>query len=427
MRDITKTKIAYKSIPIIILTVLLVCFSIFNTSLVMSKIVSAAVVVVSFYNTIKVRKNWLLLIIFSFIFYCNYSICIADYLWPIENDYLTSLRFDDSAIVSINILLVFNLALTLFVELSGNNKKIEKSLYFDSPSNSVIVFGAILVLVFIFIFGFSRPNIAGQRGNPSAYFEYSLIIFIVAFYYAGTKFENLVLVFLAIMYILTNVIYGVRITALQLVFCLFLIFLSYKVSLYKILPYVLVMILVFYSIGIFRANFDFSIEGFKKTIDVMLNRKFVSDTAYSSFFTSQTFVKVADDMSFFERLPVSMKSILLNIFGGSLIEGGNLAEYTRTYYMHYYGGILPFFGWFYAKWIGVLAFAIYVIFLLNIIVNNYEKSGFRACAAIYIVSSVPRWYLYSPLQLIRGLLLFILVYAICNMFDRTYKKKELKV
>lgn len=44
------------------------------------------------------------------------------------------------------------------------------------------------MLALILVFGFSRPDaVGGDRGSPSAMYEYSMIFFLLGFYFAGDR------------------------------------------------------------------------------------------------------------------------------------------------------------------------------------------------------------------------------------------------
>ena len=113
------------------------------------------------------------------------------------------------------------------------------------------------------------------------------------------------------------------------------------------------------------------------------------------------------------------------LIGGGKIPNSNLATFTHKYYLHYYGGVLPIFAHFYLGYLGVILLAMYLSILLNkFILGKCERkfSGIRKCIGIYITSTVPRWYLYSPTSITRGILIFVVVYMACYLFDSNLAK-----
>ena len=114
---------------------------------------------------------------------------------------------------------------------------------------------------------------------------------------------------------------------------------------------------------------------------------------------------------------------ILYIFLGSKIVDSNLAVYTRQYYVHYYGGVLPLYMYFYLGILGIMFIVLYLKFWIKKMNESSKKvSHLQRCLCIYISACVPRWYLYSPSSLFRGVLIFIFVYKMVELLDMILKK-----
>lgn len=389
---------------------------VFNNSLYTARMIAFFILCLNLILLFKARKNWETFIIFGFIFWFNYSICISNLLFPI-NDYFTGWRKDTTVMVpSMNIILVFIVGVFVLIQ---PMKKQNICFFEKKRSNKIITCGIILILVLILVFGFSRTSAVGARGDSTALYEYSIILFIISFYYTKTVAEKNILSIILVLFVIQDLVYGGRITALQLLICWFLIFWADKMSIKKVLPFVVVMILLFSGIGAYRANFKFNIDSIKIILNSLYKQKLTLDTAYSAFYTSGTFIKVENLISMFDRLKLCIRFVL-SLFLGGIVADSNLAAYTRQFYSHYYGGVLPFFGHFYIGYFGVVAIAAYVAALINMFIlkgTNAKKKGMYKCLGIYITSTVPRWYLYSPSSIIRGVLIFCVIYYICYTFD----------
>lgn len=399
-----------------------------NNTINTSKIVAIVVLMISCVNLIRGYRNWYTFIIFGFILWCNYSICIANLLNPIQ-DFFTGWRENVDVIVpAMNILLIFTSTVAVLSGKENGEELYKKPFWKGNPHNAVSVYGTAGVLLLIMVFGFSRPEQSGVRGSSSSIYEYSLILFILAYYYTHTKIEKIILTILLVGYVMQDLLYGGRATALQLIICWFLIFMSHKVQQKRMLPFVVLAIIIFSGIGALRANFVFNISAIKDTLQNIFSQKFTLDTAYSAFYTSGTFLKVETIVSVKDRIGLFIAFLLSMIFGGSKIENSNLGAYTHDYYMHYYGGVLPYYAHFYLGIIGVILIGIYVSFLIrNTCCNNKSmvNDGLIKCIRIYIVSSVPRWYLYSPSSLIRGMVIIVVIYYAYFLFDQVIKRKSI--
>ncbi|MFU0799096.1 MAG: hypothetical protein ACFWUE_00305 [Xylanivirga thermophila] len=402
------------------------CMISFEMNNIQIKATAIMILVLSIYNVLICIGNWYLTIIFSCIAYCNYSIIMVNYLSRIYNTLFTSLADELVAKIGINILLLFILVLTVLLPNKINKKSFHKNpIIYKKNRNNFIVLGICLILILILIFGFGRSDVRGERGSPTQIYEYSIIFFILGFYFCGnTKFNISMLTIILALYALQNFIYGGRVTGLQLIVCWFIMVRSYKTNIYKALPWILILFVFMSLIGIFRANFNLSIDCLKNTVKELMQKKFSLDTAYSAYHTSLTFIKAEFISSNAVRLKMFKKFLLSMILGGSRVENSSLAEFTRKYFVHYNGGILPFFSHYYLGWFGVVFSAVIVSLYCRLINKlDFNTNGLKKCISVFLVCHVFRWYLYSPSGLIRGVGLVIITYYVAYFFDLITKQK----
>jgi hypothetical protein len=79
--------------------------------------------------------------------------------------------------------------------------------------------------------------------------------------------------------------------------------------------------------------------------------------------------------------------------------------------------------------IGVFVSAVLVAFYLNKVIGlGVDSSGYMKCLAVWIVSTNFRWYLYTPLPLLRGVLFLTIAYFsfayLHYMSGRIFVRKE---
>lgn len=382
------------------------------------------ILILSLYFLILTRNNIYLFICGFFIAYSNYSILITHYIAPVYNSYFLSLHYDESNITGINIILVFMILIDLFLPLSIKSTH-KKNNFIRFKNNNVIYILIYIVLCIILIFAFGRPDIEGERGEPSAFYEYSIILFIIAFYYAGnSKKKKIFLACLIMAFALQNFIFGGRITGIQLLLCYFLLCYAYKYSYKSILMYILIGIFFMSLIGIVRADWS-SFKGFIYIFNQLKELHFSLDTATSSYFTSLTFVKFKNISSTHEIVSQFCRFLLSMLLGGNKVQGSNLASITYDYIVHYYGGVLPFFFYYWFGYLGVCIIGCIVSCFFKIINNIFYNKDHLRLLAIYISATVPRWYLYSPNNLFRGTFLFLLAFGIAYIVDILMKKKQI--
>lgn len=373
------------------------------------------IILISLHSVLKAKKNLYLFLIYGFIFYSNYSICVANYISPIFS-FFTSWNKLPVATEGLYILLVF----TLLFNLLANNTGFHPPALVRHNKNNIIIASVIWVsLVCIGIFAFGRPDVIGDRGTPSSLYEYSTILAILGIYYSGTKrWLHILYITVLLGFAFQNFIFGGRVTGIQLLVMIFLCFFNDKVKLVYILPVIIIGFIAMSAIGQFRAELTLDITSLTTTLNILKDNKMLLDTAYSSYFTSLTFLETLDFVSLSQRFYL-LSRFVLYLFVGSVIPDSNLAIFTRNYFVHYFGGILPFFGYFYLGWSGVILIACYLHFLFKHMQRiDIHSSGLWRCLSVYITITTFRWYLYNPSQLLRGLLLLIICYLLCCLFHR---------
>lgn len=373
------------------------------------------------------RKCIYSLIVSLFLLWFNYSIYFANYIFEL-NDYFTKWAYTDVAIVGFKVVLVFTTILCLFIK--GDNlvrsQRLVKLFTDEQSGCDFLGYIYLVLLCLLLIFGFGRPTESGDRGSPSTFYEYSIIVFIVGYYYfKWNRIYGVLSTILLILFALQNLVFGGRVTALQLLLLLFIvIFDGKKIPWGKLLPLFIVLLSVFLLVGNMRGSVKFTFDNLLNSFIKSISSGGVLDTAYSSYFTSLTFLKVEGFVSYKNRVIMFYLFCLSMLLGGSIVKNANLAIFTHQYYLHYYGGVLPFFGHFYLGYLGVILFGVLVSFYIHKMKTiDSSTPGAIKCAIVYITMATPRWYLYSPSQLIRGVLILLVVYYATLLITRLMYKK----
>lgn len=388
-------------------------------------LVGGYIVFLSIIFIIKSYKNIMSFIVALFLFWFNYSIIFANYFLDMHSFYLRD-SYSAVSVIGLRVLLIFNLILCLFTK-NSDSKNYEIAWKYNKPVSEIIAWGYLFLLTFILIFGFSRPAKEGGRGSPSTIYEYSIVLFIVGYYFFhSNKYYINLSSFLLILYALQNLYYGGRITALQELTIFFILFVhkKSKTNLKTMIPVVIFSFIIFTGVGLFRANFRLSTSTINDIFESSNNKALTLDTAYSAYYTSLTFIKTESILSLPERLRIFINWICSQLVGGSLIRESNVAQITRRYYIHYYGGVLPFFGHFFMGYIGTILISLVVAKYINDLKSFYKKSGLSKCILLYFVVTTPRWFLYSPSPLFRGAFLVFVVYYITEQFNAFFMKRQ---
>lgn len=398
-------------------------------ALIPNPVIAFAALAVAFVLCTHFSRNRLLLLIAIVLFYLTYSVVVVNYAFPLTTTIYTTYRGTVQAGTALSSLLLFLSCVLLF-----SPSKVERfgkgcELLGNPTWNTLFVVVLCIVLVLILVFGFSRPDaVGGDRGSPSAMYEYSIIFFLLGLYFAGdSRGPRLALCVLLVLFALQNIIYGGRVTALQLLLVYFFACMSKRVSSGQFMALVVLGLLLFTFLGSVRTGLTSAgMDDVGAALNESLSRGFAWDTAYSSWHTSITFVLYGDLIPPSEHLALFWQWVQTLLFGGS-VPMSNLATITQPYFWHQFGGVLPVFFQFYLGPLGVVLIAVYVsvIFrLVNSVCASFrEKAGevlaptLRICA-VYVSVSCFRWILYSPSQVIRGLSLCFLCSVALIWFDR---------
>ena len=392
------------------------------------KVMGVYVVIVSVLLMLELRKNILTFMVGAFIAWFNYSIVFANYFSGDENFFLED-AYHEVSVTGLRVLCCFVTCMYLAVNTDTGDAHEKDVLEFrsDEVVSSVIAIGYILALCGILVFGFAKPSVQGARGSVSAIYEYSILLFIVGYYlFWRYKWYMIISTVLMMMFALQNVIYGERATALQELIIFYVLFINkkQKPDFRKIIPLGICGVLVFTAVGMERANFSFSAEQIGKSIDALKKSGMTLDTAYAAYFCSLTFIKTEFILPQAERVQIFFNWLLSMVVGGGMIGNCNVPVITRKYFVHYYGGVLPFYGHFHFGYFGAVAFSLIPAVYLNIIKRfNHSKGAFK-CLLLYFVVTSPRWYLYSPSPLIRGAILIFIVYFVTIFADKILQKKD---
>ena len=412
----------FRLLFIVIATILFVdsCLSGFSRPLFVTY--SIGIITCNLYCLWRVRKNVNLLIVFSLILFFNYSITIANYLVHFDNNSFVSPIDSFYSIKSLNLLFAFNYLLVYAVPRNVvETKKVDTNNYMSW--NKMTSYCALLILVYILIFEFVKPDITGERGSGTPIYEYSIIIALFACLTLSTrKYIKYFFLIVFLAFIIQEVVYGGRIVALQYLIIIYIFFISPKYKLRQIAPLLIIGYIFFSLIGAVRGNLLMSTFSLVDIIRPITKEFLALDTAYSAYYTSEMFIRLVEQTPWHVRLDLLVdfvKSIFIGESG--VLHDRALPRYVYSYYWHCFGGMLPYYFYFY---LGVLGIVISIL-LLKLYFNIINKVSFYqyplyAMIGLYIVIATPRWYLYSPLGLFRSVIFIVLIYCVFKVINRLF-------
>lgn len=420
MYNLRKEKVNIKFVLIAtsILCLFLTLFSQSDLSLILMILILSLALLVS------VKKNYLLVLLFLIIFYCNYSFIVLNYLDTTE--YIFT-RYQNSFISfeALRIMLIFLLVIYWLMPKKINEVD-ENNLYYSKKMHLIFHIMLMICIIGLIVFGYTSDAF-GIRGNQSTIFGYVALLLLVGFYFSNNrKYIKYIYSALAIIFICKNLLHGERLYALQSIFLLYIYMLPKKIKTnYLLISFICVLGYLGLNFIAEARTIGWNFDAFGNAIKNSFLRLFSLDTVSSSMFTSQTFIDVAARDTVITRLYLFIIWIASIFVGGSLLPKSNLPVYTNQIIAHYGGGILPYYGFYYLSYLGVILFALLIVFFIKLTMvtfNSQKNKKFSSLLSIYFVITIFSWYLYSPSALTRGMLLLIIVYYFSVLIDKILSK-----
>lgn len=369
----------------------------------------------SAYATYYQRKNMLSFVLNIIILYFNYSL-VASVYWNANAlpAHFAGYTFGE-LLRGINIVLLF---FATYMCTLKDNADPEKRVFIKKDSPNWLIVGVAAAYIALAPFLFYHTESFGTRGVASAFYEYSLVVLIVSLCFSRRDWKALgVLMAVCIWMIMHGLLHGERVLALQMVIVWGLYLLIHRLSLKLIIPCCIAGIFVFTIFGMYRGLNALEGNVLKNVFQSLLQGGMANDTSYAAFQTSMNVLRLADISTIWERLGLFLR-YLLYIVAGSSVQDANLAILALEVGWHGGGGWLPVYFSFWLGYPGVIAVGIGLGWLINKASQLRPGKDYFNYLALYVVVTTPRWYLYSPAPLTRGLLMYTLVFIAATIVYR---------
>lgn len=412
-------------IVVIVLIWIAMFFSYVNYSESINKSLAVGVMICSLIWVYKCWNNIYLLILSLFITYSNYSVVVGIYLDPqLRPQYLYP-QINDIQVygTGIAVVFIFMLSLSLLMtKVKKDSLDIRNNFVRDNNYNSVLFFLIWIVFNLIVVFGYSRN--AGMRAESSPIYEYNVILLLLLFFYSGDKkIPRFFCIESMVIYTLSSVIGGNRVEAL---ICLIVFVLCYFKKPLKQVMVLFGMVggLMFFSIiGTIRGNWLLLSQNFWDIFKIIFRDKFVFDTCTYAYFPMLCMVEMFIDFSVTDAFHYLVRFLLTILMGQNRVEDGDLIYVTSKKYFHNFGGFTLGFFYVWFAYFGSIIMSIVVYYYENLIIKNSKNiSDYKKIALLYAVATVPRWYLYGPWALTRGIAVCEIIFFMSRCANNVIKK-----
>lgn len=410
-------------ITIIIITI---CF----ISLLLNKynntFLGAILIFINIYMTFKYRKNKLIFCGMLIILYFNYSFVITRYIGEpssLLNNLYAQLINNDTLNIAIIIQIIFLCIVNIII---GNCKSTEKLIKDNYKFNNVKYKQILIIALQLALILILAYHLISNISYNTTLLEYSIILFIFIFYYSRENkknkiFTEIILILFSI-YSLKN---GDRIAVLQFLLADFIINYLDKLKIKNLILCLIMGIFIFTFAGLYGDfldyGYDFKNLTFSYVVNQIKERRFALDTSVSAYFSGVSMIDVADNYSIEFRINNAVEYFVKYTVLGSKANYKTLDLEIRKYQVNYGGGLPTCYFYFWMGWIGVIIISIYIGSLFRII-NKENKNEYMELLSLFIISTIPRWYLYVPTLLFRGIIIFSIFYSIIKILFLKNKK-----
>lgn len=363
------------------------------------------------YLLLKYRETKKMFILFFIILFFNYSFIISRYIGTpssLLNEMYLQLRNKESLLKAI--LLILSM-LTIIDSILRKEKykeiQIEK---IDFKYRKILILIMQITLIAILVF-----HLVNSITNATTLLEYSIFIFIFCFFLSKYDHKNRIITELILLaFAIYSIKNGDRIAILQILIVDFLINYIDKLKYKTIIALICVGIVIFTLFGLYGDILEYNGQNFEavniqNTIKQLQKRRLALDTSISAYFTSTSMIDVADQYSVGERITDGFDYLIRGTIMGKR-DSTPLPYKIKTYQNNYGGGFIT--GYFY-YWFGYIGVAFISIYLGCVIKKSFKSDSiYGNMITILIISTVPRWYMYEPNFLFRGILMFSVFYYI---------------
>lgn len=393
-----------------------------NNNKIEQSIISSGLVLIigSIYSVYSYRRNILAVILHIMLAYFNYSVVVS-VCWNLNNlhSIFNGYTYDEQ-LNGISIVLVFWCSYIVTIQTNiGFDRLAFKR---QSGSNEIFVFGCV-VYTFCAPFLFYSSAEFGERGGGSPLYEYTIIIILVGIYFTGRRKKNLIALGAASTFFsLHGLLYGERVSALQITIIWGIYLLLDRLDVKTIMIACVGGVVGLTVVGMVRGISAWHSGAIKEAVDILLEERLANSTSYFAYQSGLSIYRLEFEVPLINRL-IQFGAFVFYIFLGSIVPNSNLSVIASEYNHNWGGGWLPFYCHFWFGIIGVIFMAVFVGKIVQMACSPCMGSYYKNYLRLYVIATVPRWYLYSPSAICRGILIFTVLFFVLNLMDRQLKKR----
>ncbi len=315
-------------------------------------------------------------------------------------------------------LLIYSLFLLPFLLFNTKNSIMEIKI--DTVNNEILFYVLLLVFLFMWHFGIQGQNIfvSGGYGSgnqkKSSIYEYLLIIICLIYQYSGkSKRKMLIFYLFCILYIGKNLLFGGRIETLMLIIMVYLLVFQNKIPFRMLIIFAGIFYYLMQVFSNMRSNLKALVTGDYLAVFNIFNSSsnidYLGTNEGDVFWAGERLLYLIRDgyLTVLDRITSGL-SFFLSVFVPRSLLGGydNLASFKRNVYGTGGGGLAPLFFYTMFSIVGVFLIGYTIAKLFNGITKKYSLKNIYI---LFMIVTLPRWFAYYPIQLIKLDLIAVVV------------------
>lgn len=294
---------------------------------------------------------------------------------------------------------------------------------FKTKKNFTIYVICIISIILITVFALTGSSIFEAGGyseslasRESSYLnEYAIIFIVIAYVTSENDKQIRLLIVISLLYCVKNLMFGGRIQTLMV--CLFFILAKYQYmySFKKILIALAIGYLFLDVVGHLRANPDSLFESFKSTT---VHLDYIPSNQGNVFYASMRIVyMINNEILSLETRLVSFGYFILSIVVpySQLPAEANLSSYLSGIWGTGGGGLAPAYFYAFLSYPGVILLGFLIAKICNIVSKVYVNP-MHYLYSVLVILTVPRWFAYYPVQLIKLCFIGCVLYWMLDLF-----------
>lgn len=380
-------------------------------------------IVLNIHIIYKCKNNIQLFLVNLIILYFNYSALINYYFFK-HSSVLSFEQCNNNNTKGICIicLYIFMVCFDFFID--WKEIKLFKFDIYNKSNFTWHILNLLLLLIYMYsLIKRGSINSNSYQVYNIAIFEYCYLLFILEIYFSNKTKSNIIFMScILIIFLVQDVYYGGRISSLEFIL-VFYIMIYYKfLNKKKIIFIIIITISLFTIVSIYRISYSFDKISLGTITNKIFNTKFALDSASNSYYSTLCAVEAHNSMTTNQRLENFIGFVINDIIGIDLYNYSELPTLIHKIGYFNIGGcwyIGYFYFWFGIN--GILFSSIILTYIINKLVNSHNNSNFNKLLYVVTISTIPRWYLYIPSALFRGIIIFTIIYCILYFVNNIKK------